>query len=82
MPVFIDDFADFKLLRHHDPYDLLTDAAGRRLRDMGLVERKYNRNQVFVDELTYKGRAAVEYTARTMGISLKCPSMANGRKEP
>ena len=37
---------------------------------MGLVERKYNRDQVF-DELIDKGRAAIEYTERTMGISLK-----------
>lgn len=70
VPVFIDDFADFKLLRQHDPYDLLTGATGDRLRKMGLVERKYNRDQVF-DELTDKGRAAIEYTERTMGISLK-----------
>lgn len=70
VPVFIDDFADFKLLRQHDSYDLLTGATGDRLRKMGLVERKYNRDQVF-DELTDKGRAAIEYTERTMGISLK-----------
>ena len=70
VPVFIADFADFKLLRQHDPYDLLTGATGDRLRKMGLVERKYNRDQVF-DELTDKGRAAIEYTERTMGISLK-----------
>ena len=70
VPVFIDDFADFKLLRQHDPYDLLTGTTGDRLRKMGLVERKYNRDQVF-DELTDKGRAAIEYTERTMGISLK-----------
>lgn len=70
VPVFIDDYADFKLLRQHDPRDLLTDVAGRRLRDMGLVERKYCPGDVF-DELTDKGRAAVEYTARTMGVSLK-----------
>lgn len=70
VPVFIDDYADFKLLRQHDPYDLLTGATGDRLRKMGLVERKYNRDQVF-DELTDKGRAAIEYTERTMGISLK-----------
>lgn len=70
VPVFIDNFADFKLLRQHDPRDLLTDAAGDRLRGMGLVERRYYVDQVF-DELTDEGRAAVEYTARTMGISLK-----------
>lgn len=70
VPVFIDDFADFKLLRQHDSYDLLTGTTGDRLRKMGLVERKYNRDQVF-DELTDKGRAAIEYTERTMGISLK-----------
>lgn len=69
VPVFIDNFADFKLLRQHDPRDLLTDVTGQRLRDMGLVERKYCPGDVF-DELTDKGRAAVEYTARTMGISL------------
>lgn len=68
MPVFIDDFDDFKLLRQHDPRDLLTDVTGQRLRGMGLVERKYCPGDVF-DELTDKGRAAVEYTARTMGIS-------------
>lgn len=70
VPVFIDDYADFKLLRQHDPRDLLTNVTGQRLRDMGLVERKYCPGDVF-DELTDKGRAAVEYTARTMGISLK-----------
>ena len=70
VPVFIDDFADLELLRQHDPRDLPTDVAGRRLRDMGLVERKYRPGDVF-DELTDKGRAAVEYTARTMGVSLK-----------
>ena len=69
VPVFIDNFADFKLLRQHDPRDLLTNVTGQRLRDMGLVERKYRPGDVF-DELTDKGRAAVEYTARTMGISL------------
>lgn len=46
------------------------DVNGQRLRDMGLVERKYCPGDAF-DELTNKGRAAVEYTARTMGISLK-----------
>lgn len=70
VPVFIDNYADFKLLRQHDPYDLLTSPDGRRLHDMGLVERKYNRDQVF-DELTDEGEKAVEYTARTMGVSLK-----------
>ena len=78
VPVFIDNFADFKLLRQHDPRDLLADVAGQRLRDMGLVERKYCPGDMF-DELTDKGRAAVEYTARTMGVSL---TTANGRKEP
>ena len=58
------------LLRQHDPYDLLTGPDGDRLRDMGLVERKYNRDHVF-DELTDKGDKAVEYTARTMGVSHK-----------
>lgn len=70
VPVFIDNFADFRLLRQHDPRGLLTDVTRQRLRDMGLVERKYRPGDVF-DELTDKGRAAVEYTARTMGISLK-----------
>ena len=49
VPVFIDDFADFKLLRQHDPYDLLTGTTGERLRKMGLVERKYNRDQVLTN---------------------------------
>ena len=70
VPVFIDSYADFKLLRQHDPRDLLDGPDGDRLRDMGLVERKYNRGQVF-DELTDKGERAVEYTARTMGVGLK-----------
>lgn len=70
VPVFIDNYADFKLLRQHDPRDLLTGAAGDRLRGMGLVARRYYINQVF-DELTDKGQAAIEYTARTMGVSLK-----------
>ena len=70
VPVFIDNYADFKLLRQHDPRDLLTGAAGDRLRGMGLVARRYYIDQVF-DELTDKGEKAVEYTARTMRVSLK-----------
>ena len=70
VPVFIDNYADFKLLRQHDPRDLLTGAAGDRLRGMGLVARRYYIDQVF-DELTDKGQAAIKYTARTMGVSLK-----------
>lgn len=70
VPVFIDNYADFKLLRQHDPRDLLTGAAGDRLRGMGLVARRYYIDQVF-DELTDKGQATIEYTARTMGVSLK-----------
>lgn len=67
VPVFLDP-AEFKTLRRHDPRDLLTGPDRDRLRGLGLVERRYYVDQVF-DELTDKGRAAVEYTARTMGRS-------------
>ena len=69
VPVFLDP-AEFKTLRRHDPRELLTGPDGDRLRGLRLVERRYYVDQVF-DELTDKGRAAVEYTARTMGRSLR-----------
>ena len=64
VPVLLDRH-DFKLLDRRDPRLRLSESDAARLRDMGLVARKYVLVDVF-DELTDKGKKAVEYTNGVM----------------
>ena len=64
------DRHDLRLLDRRDPRLRLSESDATRLRDMGLVARRYVLVDVF-DELNDKGEKAVEYMARTMGVGLK-----------